>query len=77
MREGLTRDTNGWFVSLATEPRKSDGVLVRDFIIRISESEEDERLFYWDDDKPVPDLKYGECVSIKSFGNYIKELAVI
>jgi hypothetical protein len=77
IREGLTRDTDGWFVSLAAEPRKSDGVPVRDFIIRIGESEEDERLFYWDDDKPAPDLKPGDSVNIKSFGNYIKELAVI
>ena len=77
MRAGLTRDTDGWFVSLAAEPRKSDGVLVRDFIIRIGETEEDERLFYWDDDKPAPELKPGDRVSIKSYGNYIKELAVI
>jgi hypothetical protein len=74
MREGLTRDTEGRFVSIAAEPRKSDGVLVRDFIVRVGESEEDERLFYWDCDKPAPDLKPGDCVHIKSFGNYIKEL---
>ena len=77
MREGLTRDTDGWFVSLAAEPRKSDGVLVHDFIIRIGETEEDERLFYWDDDKPAPVLQPGDRVNINSYGNYIKELAVV
>jgi hypothetical protein len=77
MREGLTRETDGWFVSFAAETRRSDGVLVHDFIVRVGEAEEDERLFYWDDDKPVPELEPGERVSINSFGNYIKEYECI
>ena len=35
---------------------------------------EEQLLFYLDDDKKLPDLKEGQKLHIRSFGNYITEL---
>ena len=32
---------------------------------------EDARLFYWDDDKPMPELEKGEKIRITSYGNFV------
>lgn len=74
IREGLSRETDGVFVSCADSLRESDGVAFHEFIIRVGDTEEDERLFFWDDDKTLPPLTEGQEVHIRSFGNYITEL---
>lgn len=76
MDEGLSRATDGWFVSLSESPRLSDGVAVHDFVLRVGDEEEDERLFLWDDDKELPTLNAGDPVHIVSFSNFVKELNV-
>ena len=74
MREGLSRETDAWFVSCSDQTRVSDGVEFREFIVRVDDSEDGERLFFWDNDKALPALAEGQQLHIKSFGNYIKEL---
>ncbi|NLG24555.1 MAG: hypothetical protein GX558_04320 [Clostridiales bacterium] len=71
IRQGRSRDSEGWFVSASDETRRVDGVSVHDVIVRVGDGEEDERLFYWDDDKPMPAIPSGQRVHIHSFGNFI------
>jgi hypothetical protein len=75
MREGLSRETDGWFVRTDPACRLSDGVAVHEFIVRVGDGEEDERLFLWDDDRPLPDVRPDQKVHIKSFGNYVIEFS--
>jgi len=77
MRAGRSRELTGWFVSCESEPRRADGILIHDVIVRVGDAEEDERLFFWDDDKQPPTVWEGARVHIRSFGNFITELAVL
>ena len=74
LRSGRSRETDGWFVSCSDGMKLSDGVEFHEFIVRVGDGEEDERLFYWDGDKQLPQLTEGQQVHIRSFGNYILEL---
>ena len=76
MRNGMSRETDGWFVSFSDEPRMMDGIAVHDVIIRIGSEEEDERLFLWDDDKPFPAVRTDDAIHIVSYGNHIKSFEV-
>ena len=76
MKHGLSRETEAWFVSCSDSTRLSDGVAFHEFVVRIGDGEEDERLFLWDDDKQLPELKNGQKLRLRSFGNYITELHI-
>ena len=76
MRQGMSRETDAWFVSCSDSTRVADGVAFHEFIVRIGDGEEDERLFFWDDDKKLPEIQEGQKVHIRSFGNYITELHI-
>jgi len=75
MRHGLSRETDAWFVSCSDSTRISDGVAFHEMIVRVGDGEDDERLFFWDDDKELPKLAVGQKLHIRSFGNYITELS--
>ena len=77
MRHGLSRETDAWYVSCTDSARISDGVAFHEFIVRVGDGEEDERLFFWDDDKKLPELKEGQKLHIRSYGNYITELHTV
>jgi len=77
MRQGLSRETDAWYVTCSDSTRISDGVAFHEFIVRVGDGEEDERLFFWDDDKKLPELKEGQKLHIRSFGNYITELQIM
>ena len=77
MRHGLSRETEAWYVSCSDSTRISDGVAFHEFIVRVGDAEEDERLFFWDDDKKLPEIKEGQRLYIRSYGNYITELQMI
>ncbi len=77
MRHGLSRETDAWYVSCTDSTRVADGVEFHEFIVRVGDGEEDERLFFWDDDKKLPELKEGQKLHIRSFGNYITELQIM
>ena len=76
MRHGMSRETDAWYVSCSDSTRESDGVQFHELIVRVGDGEEDERLFFWDDDKELPDIREGQKVHIRSFGNYITELHI-
>lgn len=76
MGEGLSRESDGWFVGYSDESRIVDGVAVHDFLMRVGDDEEDERLFLWDDDKALPQLAAGDKIHLTSFSNFIKVLSV-
>ncbi len=74
IKEGLSRETDAEYVSISSAPRTSSGVLFYDFVVRVGPEPEDERLFYYDADKPLPNFAPGAHVHITSFGNYITEI---
>lgn len=76
MRHGMSRETDAWYVSCSDGVRESDGVRFHELIVRVGDKEEDERLFFWDDDKKLPEIQEGQKVHIRSFGNYITELHI-
>ena len=75
MRNGQRRHTECSFLHFAPETRMHDGVEVHEMIVTVGTGEEDERLYYWDVDKPEPALREGEKIQVESFGNFITALA--
>ena len=74
MGEGLRRVTQAQMVSVSDSSRAQDGVMCRDFLVRVDESEEGERLFFWDEDKPLPTIGQGQTLTITSYGNFVLKL---
>ncbi len=74
MKTGLSREMQAQFVSCSSTTRISDGVEFHEFIVRVGDGEDDERLFFWDDDKQLPEIAEGQMMNIRSFGNYITAL---
>ena len=72
--EGQKRVTECEFVSFTPETRIHDGVEVHDFVVTVGKTEEDERLFYWDADKPAPVLEPGCKLTVTSYGNFVIDL---
>jgi hypothetical protein len=75
MNSGLTRATEGTFVSQEDESRVVDGVLVHDVLL--DAGQDTDLLFYWDEEKPRPDLTPGQRLKVTSFGKFITALEVI
>lgn len=75
MNAGLTRATEGAFVSQADESRMVDGILVHDVLL--DAGQDADLLFYWDDEKPRPDLTPGQRLKLTSFGKFITAYEVI
>ncbi len=69
MASGLRRETRGEFVSAGGEPRMADGVRVRDFLLNAGGDVP--QLFYWDAEKPMPDLAPGQPVHLTAFGKFV------
>ncbi len=65
---GKNRTTEGFFKQLSHEVSDRDGVLFFPFYINIgnTQDEEDDRLFYYDANLPLPDWKNGDKLSITS-----------
>jgi len=72
MAQGLKRETCGAVVSLSDETRLADGVVVRDLML--DAGADSDLLFYWDEEKPRPDLAPGARVRITSFGKFVTAL---
>ena len=71
IKQGLSRQTDAEFISIADVPRQSNGVMFYDFTVN---AQDGEKLFYYDADKERPSLVPGEAIHITSFGNYITAL---
>lgn len=65
---GKNRDTEGYFLSFSQEVSVRDGVRFVPFYINIkgNGNPEDDRLFYWDENLPLPGWKPGEKISVTS-----------
>lgn len=72
--EGLSRDAAVELKSISESPRALNGIVVYDVICRVGPEPEDERLFYFDAQKPLPNVAPGESLLITSFGSYITAL---
>jgi len=71
MKEGRKRDTECFFWDVAGRVRIVDGVQIHDVNASLDEQGEDLRLFYWDNEKPMPQIEKGRRVRITSYGNFI------
>ncbi len=63
------RATEGRFKAFIDAPTKRDGVFFTPFYISVGsmEDEEDDRLFYFDANLPLPDWRPGDALSIFSY----------
>lgn len=77
MKHGQRRKTECDFHNFSSETRMHDGVEVYEMIVSVGDAEEDERLYYWDVDKPQPQLKEGDRLCVESFGNFVVSLQLI
>ncbi len=69
MSVGLSRSDRGAFVRAGDRARVSEeGVFICDFVIR---DESGERLFYWDEAKPLPPLAPDTPVALTAYGRYV------
>ncbi len=73
LKTGRRRETECYFVDIAQETRMVDGVEIHDVNASLDPEGEDTRLYYWDNDFPMPDWKKGEKLRIESFGNFITQ----
>ena len=73
IHQGLSRQTLGQVVQLSEDLTHREGIDFYALIINIGEEDdpEDERLFYWDAQKPRPDFAPGDRLEIISHGNDI------
>ena len=76
MRMGRSHEYDVLFRSVSEETSLRDGVWMRSFVVELADAEDEdkERMFFWDDDKPLPDLKEGQKIHIRTFGSYITAL---
>ena len=74
LRHGQRRQTECMFKEVAGETRMYDNVEVRDVLVTVGDTEEDERLFVCDADKPFPALQAGDRLTITSFGSFITDI---
>ena len=75
MQNGQRRRAECEFLYFTPETRLHDGVEVHEMIVTVGAEEADERLYYWDADKPMPALQKGDRVAVESFGNFVVSLA--
>lgn len=73
MRQGRHRETQCYFVDASDQTRIVDGVQIHDFNASLDAAGEDLRLFYWDGDKPMPEMQKGQKLRLISYGNFITE----
>jgi len=71
MKEGRRRVTECYFMDVAGRVRIVDGVQIHDMNASIDPEGEEARLFYWDDDKPLPSYEKGQRIRITSYGNFV------
>ncbi|MBR0462822.1 MAG: hypothetical protein IJJ23_00330 [Clostridia bacterium] len=82
IQRGRYHEMDCRFVSVSDSTRMSDGVEFRDFVVSLeaedSEDEEErlnnQRLLLWDADKPVPEIRPGQNLHVRTFGNYVTVL---
>lgn len=74
IQEGQKRTVECEVLYFTPETRMMDGVEVNELVVTVGCEEEDERLYYWDADKPAPQVKEGDRVQITSYGNFVVEL---
>ena len=74
VKNGQKRATECEIKYFTPETRMMDGVEVNELIVTVGKEEEDERLYYWDADKPIPEVKEGDKVVVTSYGNFVVEL---
>ena len=77
MKEGRRRVTECYYMDVANRVRIVDGVQIHDMNASLDAQGEDARLFYWDDDKPMPEFAKGQKIRITSFGNFITDIEAI
>lgn len=75
LRSGQRRRTECEFLYFTPETRLHDGVEVHEMIVTVGSEEADERLYYWDADKPLPAFQKGDRVAVESFGNFVVSVA--
>lgn len=68
---GLTRELRCRFVSLGDAPRMVNGVWCYDFLCKVGEEEQDERLFRLDAKKELPDFAPGDELTVHSQDNFV------
>ncbi len=77
LKTGTRKTQTSEFVMVSGETRLHDGVEVYEFITRVGPEEKDERLFYWDADKKLPDFKEGDMLEIVSFANFVTDIKAL
>ena len=71
VRVGQKRTTRCEFRYFTPETRIRDGVEVHDMVVAVGKEEEDERLFYWDQDMKKPEYTEGDRIEVLSYGNFV------
>lgn len=77
MKNGRRRITECYYMDVAGRVRIVDGVQIHDMNASLDPEGEDPRLFYWDDDKPLPTYDKGQKVRITSYGNFVTGIEAI
>ncbi len=77
LKSGARKKLESEFVSVSGETRMRDGVEVYEFITRVGPEEKDERLYFWDVDKKLPDFKAGDRLEIVSFSNFVTDVKTL
>jgi len=77
IQQGMERTTRVRFVEVSPDARMGEGVEVHDFWTCEPDDEEQQILFMWDADKPLPSYRAGQMMDIVSSGKYIKSIQLV
>lgn len=77
MKDGRRRISEFYYMDVADRVRIVDGVQIHDMNASVDPEGEDPRLFYWDDEKPLPAFEKGQLVRITSYGNFVTDIEAI
>lgn len=72
---GKTRKTSGYLKEVEEEAVYREGLQVKPMMISIDriESEEDDRLFYWDANLPLPPWQLGQKITLTSYDKLVTD----
>lgn len=79
MMNGRLRQTDGIFKSFAQETCEREGLPFHALMLNVGDRDdgEDDRLFYWDAQKPLPQIQLGSRVSVFSNDNRISRMELL
>lgn len=74
LKTGRRRETECYILDIADATRMVDGVEIHDVTASLDAEGTETRLYYWDNDMPMPEIDPSKKLTVESYGNFITGL---